>query len=289
MSTLGRTARITKLDLGDALAWNDELVVVDKSDSSGSVEGTDKKFRIREFIETAPLRPANDQTVQKPLAEWVGEFREGVSSLESKTENATTNRFGITRYATAAQARAKNRSDRVITSRNLADLDATETMAGLIALATSLETSEGQADDKAITPATLFNDILGDAVLGNNSWVFKIPTRNVVGGVKTELVVQIGQQEFSTMQTEMNPQSNFNHIHQRVEFDVTYPEPFPSNALMVIPIGFEVTPSEYTEGTDFWIRAFDTRKSSATLRATRINGVSDGSEVGAVRYLAIGF
>lgn len=289
MSTLGQTARITTLDLGDVLSWNDEVAVVDKSDTTGSVDGTDKKFRIREFIETAPLRPHNAIEIQKPLAQWVGEFRDTLNALDDRTQTANTTRFGVTRHATDAEAKAKTARNRSITPANLAALGSTEALAGLIALASAAEVSDGQVDDKAITPATLFESILGDAVLGNNEWVFKLPTRNVIGDVKTELVIQFGQQEFSTMMTEMNPQSNFNHIHQRVEFEVTFPQPFPNTTLMVIPIGFEATPSEYTEGSDFWIRPYSIRNSGATLRATRMNGVSDGDEIGAVRYLAVGY
>lgn len=289
MSNLGQTVRITTLSLGEELESNDEVVFVDKSDTSGSVDGTDKKMRIREFIETAPLRPSSAEEIERPLSEWIGEFKDSIDSLQGKTEKATSNRFGVTRYATTEEAQNKTEDSRAITPANLGNLDSSESLAGLIAIASALEVSDGQVDNKAVTPATLFESILGDAVLGSNEWVFKLPTRNVVGDVKTELVIQFGQREFSTMQTELNPTSNFNHIHQRVEFDVTFPQPFPNTTLMVIPIGFEATPSEYTEGSNFWIRPFDIRNSGATLRASRINGVSDGSEIGAVRYLAIGY
>lgn len=289
MNELGSTVRITELDPEQTLNWNDEVPVVDKSDISGSVDGTDKKFNIRNFFESAPVRSANDLSVSRTLGVWIGSFHESINALTEKTKEATTSNMGITQYATDAEAKAKTLNTRSLTPLNLKAMDSTELFAGLLALATAQEVLEGQVDNKAITPKTLFKSILGDATLSNNQWVFKLPTRNVVGDVKMELVIQIAQVDFVTMKTEMNPQSNFNHIHQTQLIEVTYPEQFQSNCLMIIPIGFEVTPSEYTEGSDFWIRPYEIRRSGATLKATRINGTSDGTEEAAVRYLAIGF
>lgn len=289
MKALGSTVRIIELDPTTALAGNDEVPVVDKSDLSGSVDGTDKKMTIQNFFETAPVRTSSNKAIVRTLADWIDGFKTSIDGLEERTQEATTLRFGITRLATDAEAKAKKSKERVVTPSNFDSMGSTEMFAGLLALATAQEVLEGQVDDKAITPKTLFESILGDATLSNNQWTFKLPVRNIVGDVKMELVIQVAQVDFVTMATEMNPQSNFNHIHETQTIEVTYPEQFQSNCLMVIPLGFEATPSEYTEGSDFWIRPYEVRRSGATLKATRINGTSDGTEEAAVRYLAIGF
>lgn len=289
MSTLGKTTRITNLDEGTDVASDDELAMVDKSDTSGSVDGTDKKWTAQSFAEEVPVRPSTDQNAQKKLSEWVGMFRDTLSDLVDKTKKATTTRWGITRYAKDSEAKSKSSGERSITPKNLDALGSTESLAGLVALASVQGVSEGKEGDTAATPYTLFHGLLGESALGNDDWSFKIPTRNVVGDVKTELVVQVGQREFDTTQTLQDPETNYNHIHDTVEFDVTFSQPFPNTTLMVIPLGLEATPSSYTEGTNFWIRPFEIRKSGATLRASRINGKSDGDEIGAVRYLAIGY
>lgn len=289
MAELGQTVRIIELDRKTQLAWNDIVPFVDVSDTSGSLDGTDNSMTIRDFFETAPVRSSINLNIVRPLGEWIGNLNKSVSDLVDRTKNATTTNVGVVELATDAEAKAKTAGNRALTPKNLAALGSTETLAGLIALATAQEVSEGQVTNKAITPSTLFKSILGDAVLSNNQWTFKLPVRNVVGDVKMELVIQIAQKEFLTMKTEMNPSSNFNHIHQTVDVEVTYPEQFPNTCLMVIPIAIEATPSEYTEATDFWIRPVEIRRSGATLRASRINGVSNGAEEAAVRYLAIGF
>lgn len=289
MADIGKTVRIIKLDKKPSVAWNDVIPFVDVDDTSGSVDGTDCSITIRDMFETAPVRSSADLSLVKPLSEWIGLFDQSIKDVLERTKKATTTNFGIVRYATDTETKAKVKGDRALSAKNLAALDATTSLAGLIALATAAEVGEGQVDNKAITPSTLFESILGDAVLSNNRWTFKLPVKNVVGDVKMELVVQVAQEDFVTMDTELNPQSNFNHIHQTIDVEVTYPEQFQNTCLMVIPIGIEATPSEYTEATDFWIRPFDVRRAGATLRATRINGVSNGEEEAAVRYLAIGY
>lgn len=289
MSVLGATVRIVQLNPTTVLAWNDELPFVDKSDLSGSVDGTDKKINIRNFFETAPVRPAGDLSITRTLSDWIGSFKTSIAGLEARSKDATTEVIGVVELATDLEATAKTLNNKVLTPSNLAKFDATEAFIGMLALATAQEVAEGQIANKALTPKTLFQSILGDATLSNNQWTFKLPVRNVIGDVKMELVCQIAQVNFKTMATEMNPQSNFNHIHQTQVIEVVFPEQFQSNCLMVIPLGFEATPSEYTEGSDFWIRPYEVRRAGATLKATRINGVSDGTEEAAVRYLAIGY
>lgn len=289
MDKLGRTIRVVQLDETDQARWNDELHIIHKDDTSGSVDGTDKRISVRNFIETSPVRASTDKSVVKQLAIWIGEFKSKIEALEVKTKQATTNIFGITRLATDAQAKAKTVSNRTVTPSNFKVMDSSENYAGFLALANKDEVLEGNVNNKAISPKNLFDSILGDAVLGNNKWTFKFPAKNVVGDIKMEFVVQVGHVEFITMKTEMDPQTNFNHIHETQEIKVTFPEKFQSYCLMVIPFGFEATPSEYTEATDFWFRPYDITKTGATLRASRINGVSDGTEEAAVRYLAIGY
>lgn len=283
------TIRITDNNAITVAGINDEIAIVDKSDTSASTDGTDKKITSRNLLEHTTIRPSGDLAVNKKLTDWIQQFNTDITGIIDRTQDANTTQFGVVRFATADQAQSKDRYDRAISSGVLSSLGSTEAIAGLIALATAQQVSEGQSDDTAITPATLFESILGDGVIGNNSWSFKLPVRNVNGDIKMELIVQVGQTNFNTMPTGSNPSSNFNHIHQEVEFEVTYPSPFPTLALMVIPVAFEATPSEYEEGTDFWIRPKTVRNSGATLRATRINGTSPGEEQAGVRYLAIGF
>lgn len=283
------TVRIPELVKKTQTRWDDIIPFVDVSDTAASVDGTDSHITIRDLFEKSYVRSSNNLNKQNKLYEWIGKFDTSIADLVLKTRKATTGRYGITRYATDSQAKSKSSSDITLTPSNLAAMDATTAFAGLVALATAQEVSEGQVDNKAITPKTLFDSILGDAHISNNQWTFKIPVKNVIGDVKMELSIQVAQAEFLTIPTDMNPQSNFNHIHQMVEFEVIFPEPFTNMCLMVIPVPMEVTPSEYTEATDFWIRPFSIRRSGATLRATRINGVSNGAEEAAVRYLAIGY
>lgn len=289
MSIVKRTLRISDLDTESALEQTDEIVFVDKSDLSSSQDGTDKKITVRDFAESVPIRPSGELTVQKSLSEWIEDLRSTTETLATRTETATTANVGVSRLASDLEAQDKTAGNRVLTPRNLDSLGATESLAGLIALASDIEVDQGEVDDKAITPKTFFDNILGASTFGSSNWVFRLPVKNIGGNAKTELVFQVGQHTFTTEKNELDPESNFNHTHQQIEFDVTYPEPFDNRALLVIPIGVETTPTDYTEGTDFWIRQYESRADGATLRASRISGLSDGSEQGAVRYLAIGY
>lgn len=283
------TIRVTDNTAITTAAADDELLIVDKSDLTASPDGTDRKIIARDLLENTSVRPISEPTVIKKLNEWIQQFKNDITTVVDRTQDATTTNFGVVQFATADQAKAKTRYDRALSAGVLSSLGSTETLAGLIALATQQQVAEGQSTDTAVTPYTLFQSILGDGVIGNSSWTFKIPIRNVVGDVKMELIVQIGQANFSTMVTNEDPTSNYNHIHQSIDFDVVYPEQFPTLGLMVIPMAFEATPSQYEEGTDFWIRPKEVRNNGATLRATRIGGTSPGDEEAGVRYLAIGF
>lgn len=287
---LGQTVRFVELDeLTDNAEARDLLVIVDRSDTSISAEGSDKYVTAQRVLETTPLRPVDAPGVSRSLTQWIADFRNDISGLNNRTQDATTGRFGVTRYATNTQARSKTSTTRTLTPSNLSAMDASTSFAGLIALATAQQVEQGTAGDVAITPQTLFDNILGDAALGSDNWVFKLPTRNIAGGIKTELVVQFGQAEFDTMETQANPTSNFNHIHGTVDVDVTFPQAFPNRTLMVIPVGFEVTESQYIEGTNFFMRPRSFNNSSAVIRASRISGTSDGNQRAGVRYLAIGY
>lgn len=289
MSFNPATVRIISLDPLVDVAPQDDLVILDKSDLGTSLEGTEKRISARDLVEKTSVRPSTDLTQNQSLSDWLGQFSSDISGISEVTQQATTARLGVTRYATTQQARAKSVSTRAITPANLGQMDATQDLAGLVALAGVLAMADGQRDDVAVTPYDIFHGLLGESSIGNNSWVFKLPTRNVQGDVKLELVIQIGQVTYDTMQTQQNPETNFNHVHQTVQFDVDFPEDFPANALWVLPMPMEATPSQYTEGTDFWVRPYSVRRSGATFRATRLAGTSDGSEQAVCRYIAIGY
>jgi hypothetical protein len=284
------TVRITQLTpLTTGTNIGDLLPIIDVSDTSASTEGTDKRITARSLVETTNVRPSHNTTLNKTMTAWLADFVQDIEGLKNLTVEANTTRLGVTRYATTSQARTKTATNRTITAANLSSLGSEVGFAGLLALASQAMVSDGQDNESAITPFTMFQSILGGASLGNNSWTFKFPCRNVVGDVKTEFVVQVGQTTYDTMTTGQNPENNFNHIHQTVEFEITYPELFPNRALMVIPMPLESTPSEYIEGSDFWVRPLEVRQSGATMKSTRISGTSDGTQTAACRYLVIGY
>lgn len=289
MSTIGQTVRIVDLDEKSSVEYNDLISFIDSSDTSGSPDGTDSKIKIRELFESAPVRPHNDLTTIKLLSEWVSLLVTADSTIRDKTGIASTEKAGIVEYATDEEAKSKSDATRAISAKNLAALGATETLSGLIALATANEVSEGQVSNKAITPQTLFSSILGDGVIGGNNWSFKIPIKNVNGNVKFDLLIQVAEKDFTPPTTEMNPESNFNHIHNTVDIEVIYPEQFVNRALMVIPMGVEVSPNEYIESSNFWFRPSDIRVNGATIKATRLNGTNTDNKSARVRYIVIGY
>lgn len=283
------TVRIPELSPITEAEAADELVIVDKSDTSSHTDGTDKKISARNFIENIRVRPIDDVESNLPLKQWIQNFKTSTEGLENRTQNATTNRIGVVQYATNAQVINKAATNRVLSPANLALLSSTEDLAGLIALASGDEVNEGQENNKAITPYTALHNLLGSASLGTDSWVFSFPSRNSAGDIRVELVIQVGETTFNTMETGQSPTINFNHIHQEVSFDVTFPQQFSNRVLMVIPIPFETNPNEYEEGSDFWIRPKSTRLNGATFRASRISGTSPGGQTAGCRYIAIGY
>lgn len=289
MSAEPATVRISDLEQTDELTQNDLFVVVDVQDTSVSSDGSDKKIRAADAIETVPIRASTDLTITKPLYEWIGEFMDDIDYTKERVQTATTSRLGVTRYATDNQATSKSASNRSITPKNLEALQASESLAGLIAIASSQEIQDGNVDDKAISPKSLFEDILGDSVLGDGNWSFKLPTRNVSGGAKTELIIQFGTTEYTTMTTGANPTTNFNHIHEYVDVNVTFPEQFPNRTLFVMAFGMEVNESSYTEGTNFFIRPRSFTRGSAVLRSTRIAGRNTEPQEAGIRYIAVGY
>lgn len=282
------TIRIMELSpLDGDIQENFQIPLVDTGDTSVSPDGKTKRTGARSLLEKTPVR-VGETNEQKTLKEWMDEFHQKTTNSEEKTQEATESRFGITRYATDEETQEKETDERSITPKNLSGLNATADLTGLVMLATAQQILEGSGSG-VVNVDALFEGFVGDAVLGNNSWVFKTPFKNVANGAKMELVLQFGQTEFDTMETGSDPGSNFNHIHQTVRFSATYPEEFPNRTLMVIPMSVEVTPSDYMEGTDFIVRQESFSKSGVNFKATRLTGTSSGNERGGVRYLAIGY
>jgi len=288
-STLGKYIRFTELTEVTTIGANDEVVIVDKSDVSSSPEGTDVKVTVQNFLEQAPVRPSGDPSDVKTLTKWIDQWNNKIRFLENVTQYATTSSVGVVELATDIQATDKASTTAVITASNFAAMDSTHAFAGLVALATGLETSTGTDDSKAVTPLSLFEGILGASLFGNDTFVFKFPVKDSSDDKKREIIIQYAEVQAASVYNTADPSSSFNHIHSYFDLNVTFPQAMPNKTLMVIPVGYEVDPANYHEGTDFFIRAIEQNTGGAKLRATRIGGVNTNAEKLGVRYLVIGF
>lgn len=283
------TTRITDLDFTAVVGLNDELVMVSKADLEYSADGTDRKITPRNLIENTSIRPSNNLTVSQTVAEWVGEFRDAIQDLENSTGQASTGSPGTIATATDSQARNKVSNAVALTPSNLNNLIADDLVHGLLRAATGSDAEDHTIIDAAITPAVLFSTILGASVFGANSNVFKFPVKNSDTDELVFLTIQYGQQTGNGVFTNVRPETNPNHTHQFVDVGVTFPEPFENACLMVIPMGFDVDPMNYEEGTDYFFRPKSFGLETATIRGTRINGLNeDGEQIG-VKYIAIGY
>lgn len=271
-----------------AAAAVDELRVIDKSDTSVSVNGRDKRATVQNLVETSPVRPSDNLSVTQTVTAWIAEFRNAIADLTANTQQATTVQSGVTRYSTDAEAATQTETAAAITPANLGSLVGSTSVAGLIQLATDAQVAEGQEAGLAISPAALFASILGPAIFGASANTFRIPVRNTTGDVKVEMRVLIGEHTFTSPASTQDPTSNFNHIHPVAEFTVTYPEAIPTQVLAVIPIPHELNPASYIDASNLWTRVKTYGLTSAVLRSTRVNGVSAGEQV-AVKYVVIGY
>jgi hypothetical protein len=283
------TKRIAELGTLDTLADNDEIIIVDKSDLSGTPNGTDKKVIPRTIVEQANVRPANNLTVSKKLTEWLGDFNQAITSVQEKVQDATTTQKGISRLASDSEAIAQVSSTTSLTPANLASMGATEERTGLVKLLSSSDLLTNMTNDRlAVTASTLFAGLFSDSIFGTDSFVFRIPTKNSDDDTVTHLTVQYGQREINSVASTNRPESNFNHIHPFIDIGVTFPQEFENRCLMVIPMGYNVN-SVYEEGTEFVYRELTSTIATATIRASRIEGDNTTGERIGVKYIAIGY
>lgn len=283
------TIKISDLDLLETLDRTDEIIIVDKNDLSASPEGTEKKINPRTFVEQSPVRPATNLTVEKTVSQWIGEFNDSIDDVVQAVQPASPTQAGTMRLASDAETINKVRGDVALSPSNLAALGATETIAGLVRLLAPVDVLTAPMDDRsAISPRAFFQGIMGDSVIGTDSFVFKIPIKNNAGDVLMQLTLQYGEREATSVPTDNRPESNFNHSHPFVDVGVTFPQPFENKCLMVIPMGYNVN-DVYEEGTEFTFREFSSTESSAVIRGSRIEGVNNTGERVGVKYIAIGF
>lgn len=283
------TTRVTERDPLDEVSSDDELLIVDKSDLSGSPEGTDKKINPRELVEGASVRPSTNQTVEKTVSEWVGELSDDVNDVKNAVQPSSPTQSGTVRLSSDAEAVNKDRDDVALNPKNLKALGATETLAGLLKAMSPSDTVGSPDEDRgAITPKGFFQGIMGDSVFGTDEYVFKIPVKDNDGNTLVQLTVQYGEREANSVASENRPESDFNHAHPFVDIGVTFPQPFPVTCLMVIPMGYNVN-DVYEEGTEFVYRELKSSTVDATIRASRIEGDNKTGERIGVKYLAIGF
>lgn len=284
------TTTIPELDELDTLGNDDELIIVDKDDLSASPDGTHKRIKPRTYVEQAEVRPSTNLTVSKKLSVWIGELIDSVETIAQAVVDATTTQKGISRRASDAETVSKSRDDVTVSPKNLDALKATETSTGLVGLLAASEILANMGDDrKALTASTLFEGVFGDSSIGSgDSHVFKLPIKDITGATVTQLTIQYGTREVNSVPTDNRPESNFNHNHPFVDIGVTFPEPFESKCLMVVPMGYNVN-DVYEEGTEFTYREMTSTITDAVIRASRIEGINNTGERIGVKYIAIGF
>lgn len=283
------TTRITDLIPIEEVDINDEIPIIDKDDLEYSADGSDRKISPRFLVETASIRPSNNLTVSKKTSEWISQFRDDLTTLKNSTGQATTGKSGTVTMATDSQARNKVSESAALSPSNLSALIATTIMHGLLRNATAADAQDHTVKDAAITPETLFSGVLGASSFGAPSHVFKIPVKNADDNSLVYLTVQYGEQVSNGTFTNVRPESNPNHTHPFVDVGVTFPEPFETQCLMVIPMGFDVDPASYDEGTDYVFRTRRHDLNTAVIRGSRIGGLNTAGEQIGVRYIAIGY
>ena len=283
------TTRLTEQPLLDNIDRNDEIFIVDKDDLSGTPEGTDKKIQPRDLVEGASVRSSTNLTVEKTVSEWIGELSDDVNTVVNTTQPASTTKEGTMRLASDAEAINKTRDDVSLMPKNLSALGATETLAGLLTVISAGDVGTSSGDDRsAITPKAFFDGIMGDSVFGTDEFVFQLPVKDIAGNTLVQLTIQYGTNEATSVATNNRPESDFNHNHPFVDIGVTYPQPFSTKCLMVIPMGYNVN-DVYEEGTEFFYRELSSDTTGATIRASRIEGDNSTGERVGVKYFAIGF
>lgn len=283
------TTRIVDLDDLSDLDREDLFIVVDRSDLSASPEGTEKAIKPRTLVEQSPVRPSTNLTVEKTMSEWVGEFSDSLETIESSVRPSSPTQSGIVRLAGDSEAVNKERDDVALTPKNLDALGASEDVAGLLRVVAPALLMSSQSEDRmAVTPKALFDGFLADSTVGSSSFVFKLPFKDVDGSTLRQLTIQYGEREANSTPTDNRPESNFNHNHPFIDIGVTFPQPFETRCLMVIPMGYNVNDS-YEEGTEFVFREFSSSESSAVIRGSRIEGVNTSGERVGVKYIAIGY
>lgn len=283
------TTRVTEREELTDVERDDELLIVDKSDLSGSPEGTDKKVKPQQLVEATFVRPSTNLTVEKTVSTWVGELNDDVNDVKNAVQPASSTQSGTMRLASDAEAINKVRDDVALSPKNLYALGATETLMGLLKVMSPADTVTSPNEDRgAITPKGFFQGIMGDSVFGTGEYVFKIPIKDVSGDTLVQLTVQYGEREATSVASTNRPESDFNHAHPFIDIGVTFPQPFSTACLMVIPMGYNVN-NVYEEGTEFFYRELKSTLTDATIRASRIEGDNSTGERVGVKYLAIGF
>lgn len=283
------TTRVTERDQLTSPASNDKILIVDTSDLAASADGTDKYIEVVDLLNKSTVTHYNDNTITKALDRWLGEFDDAIKDLISKTNAATTSTAGITKRSTDAQAQGQTSTDTALSPSNLAALQATESLMGLLKVASITDLQQGTSNEVAATPKGIFDSIMGTSVLGNSSQVFNVPFKNTAGDVLMHLKVQFFDVTSDSVYTSANPTDNYNHIHPYFDVTGTFPEPFPNSVLMVLPMGLDI--SGEATGSDFWCRHHSSTLADAVVRCTRINGTGprDPVDQAKVRIMAIGY
>lgn len=285
------TTRIPDLDVTEEVGLNDEIVIIRKDDLEYSADGSDRKISPRALVEATSVRPSNNLTVSKPMREWIATFRDQLDLLGNATSQATTGNAGVMKTATDFQAQAQSNKTVAVTPANLAALGATDDMQGLLYNPLPAMVRDATMADGALTPLNFLMGMMSGSVFGlaTNEFVFKLPVRNEADDSVIDFLIQYGEATGNSTYTNTRPESSPNHTHPFIDVGVTFPQPFETKCLMVIPLGYDIDQPNYDEGSEFVFRTRTQSLNTATFRGSRITGINtDGEQIG-VRYIAIGY